>query len=122
MTILLYLIALLWMFTGAAALFAPESTKMYVEKLSNTENTKFLSILPFVFAVVLLLGSGQTTFPMYCQVMGVLAALKGVLCLVLDKEKLKTIMDWYLKMPALAFRMAGFVSGALALILYKIIA
>jgi len=117
---LLYIISLLWMFAGAAIMFAPDQAKKMTEKACSLDH-KVMAAIAFAFSVVLLLGAGNTSFPMYAQVMAVLGAAKGLVYFFGGKEKIQAMLDWWMKTPDVAFRLLGLFSSGLGLILYKII-
>lgn len=122
MRILLYLVSLIWLFIGAALLFAPETIRKVIEQLiGKIKNTKLLAIVPFIVSLILLSGAGSTAFPMFPQVLGVIALLKGAAELLFSKEKIMAIFSWWLGAPELAYRLSGLLVGGLGLILYKII-
>lgn len=122
MRYLLYLISLLWLFAGGALIFAPELVRKLVDRLSKAKNFKLIGTAgPFLVALILFFGAGQTTFPMFAQVLAVIALAKGVAHLVLSPEKVAAIIVWWLGAPEMAQRLWGLLAGGLGLILYKII-
>lgn len=122
MRYLLYIVSLFWIFAGGATLFIPDVVRKLVDKFSKHQHFKLIStVVPLVVAVILLLGAGETVFPMFAQVFGVIAIAKGLAGLLLSKEKINAIMGWWLGAPELACRMTGLLTGGIGLILYKVI-
>ncbi|MBW1781056.1 MAG: hypothetical protein JRL30_09985 [Deltaproteobacteria bacterium] len=96
MKALLYIIALLWIASGTLVIVFTEKSREVFKKLFLTEKVKYLSILPFVFGVILIIGAfyNRDIF-WFAFILGLLATSKGLYFYMAPFEQSKALMDWW---------------------------
>ncbi len=96
MKIALYIIAILWVISGTFLIIYTEPARKLLEKVSLTNNTKLLSLLPFVVGVILVVGafSNKNMFWLVL-IIGLLAVFKGVYFLMAPQQQAKALLEWW---------------------------
>jgi len=97
MKIFLYAIALLWIATGAFVVVFTERARDAFKRMFAVRNLRRLSVLPFVFGLVLIIGAfyQQKAF-WFTLILGFLAICKGVYFYAAPPEQSKALMDWWI--------------------------
>lgn len=119
MAIFLYLICLLWFVAGIGMLVLPEKIQKLYERIAKIKNFAVFAVVPIVLGILFFLSSGSVFFPTLVQVLGVLAILKGLVTLVVKREKVIEVLQWWLTAPVLVIRFWGIFILALAVILFR---
>jgi amino acid transporter len=95
MTIVLYIIAILWIVVGTFIVIYTEGTREFYKKLFLRDNVKWMAVLPFIFGVILVVGA------FYCErlfwlaiILGILALAKGVYIFLAPSSQIKGLLDW----------------------------
>jgi len=86
-----------------------------------TEKVKRLSVLPFVFGVVLIIGAflNKEIF-WFALILGLLATSKGVYLYMAPPEQIKALMDWwFFKARPETVRLMGLVLFVLGIALFS---
>ena len=121
MTILLYVIALLWIVTGTSLIVFTEKTRDVFKKMFFTEKIKRLSFLPFIFGVVLIIGAffNRDIFWLIF-ILGLLATSKGVYFYMAPPQQTKALMEWwFIKAKPETIRVMGLFVFVLGVALFS---
>jgi len=121
MKILLYVVALLWISSGTFVVVFTEKAKEIFKRMFFTEKVKRLSVLPFVFGVVLIIGAflNKEIF-WFALILGLLATSKGVYLYMAPPEQIKALMDWwFFKARPETVRLMGLVLFVLGIALFS---
>ena len=96
MKALLYVIALLWIGAGTFVIVFTERTREVMKTMFLTEKVKRLSVLPFVFGVVLIIGAffNRDLF-WFAFILGLLATSKGIYFYMAPIEQSKGLLEWW---------------------------
>ena len=96
MKALLYLISILWIATGTFVVVFTQKYREVFKKVFPTQKPKLLSILPFAFGIVLIIGAffNRDVF-WFVFSLGLLAILKGIYLYLAPLEQSKALMDWW---------------------------
>ena len=108
LSIFRWILGIGWIAVGVLMVFA---TGMAKEKiLSKILNAKIKSvgIIPIVVGVILLLAAGDNRHTLFVTLLGILAIVKGVMCIVAT-EKMEKIRDWWLKADDKVYKISGAV-------------
>jgi len=96
MKIALYIIAILWVISGTFLIIYTEPARKLLKKVSLTNNTKLLSLLPFVVGVILVVGAFFNKGMFWLVfIVGLLAVLKGVYFFVAPQQQVKALLEWW---------------------------
>lgn len=96
MKIFLYIIALLWIASGTFVVVFTDKARDVFKRIFSTENVRRLSVLPFVFGLVLIIGTfyHKEAF-WFILILGLLAITKGVYLYLAPPEHSRALMDWW---------------------------
>ncbi len=113
MVALIKLFGIVIVIMGVAFMLRPELLKQYL--LFWTQNKKLYlgAIISAVAGAVLLSGAPQCRIAWIVTVAGIWGILKGVLILILGKEKMISTIKWWHKRPAKTVR--AMATGAVAI-------
>lgn len=93
----LFVIALVYIMFGTLLFFATGLTReKYVSKLNIRDPRKW-SPLPLAAGVLFLLAASSTSQSTFIIALGLLALLKGLFFLFGPQEKVKSMIDWWMK-------------------------
>jgi len=93
----LFVIALVYIMFGTLLLFATGFTRdQYVSKLKIDDPRKW-SPLPLVGGLLFLLSASSSSQAIFIIVLGLLALLKGLIFLFGPQEKVKSMIEWWIK-------------------------
>lgn len=119
----LYFMAALWLVVGVGLLIIPELIRrVYIVKLGQIRNIKPLSVLPILFGVLFFLSADYLRVNTFGYAMGLMAIFKGLYFLILDKDKIKKVLDWSANSPVEFLRLWGAFVIFLGLILLSLLA
>ena len=121
MTVLLYVIALLWIVAGTSLIVFTEKTRDIFKKMFLTEKVKRLSFLPFIFGVVLIIGAffNRDIFWLIF-ILGLLATSKGVYFYMAPPQQTKALMEWwFIKAQPETIRVMGLIVFVLGVALFS---
>ena len=110
--ILIILMAILY-------LIKPDALKWLINFIKKGKRIYFIALLRFALAVLFLLAARDCYIPAGIIAFGILFIISGSLILILGAEKIRTILEWYLKQSALFLRILALIALAIgALIIY----
>ncbi|OGW74913.1 MAG: hypothetical protein A2Z72_00060 [Omnitrophica bacterium RBG_13_46_9] len=104
----LYLIGIFWVITGALLAFTPEVAKnKFLKKLKNAPLKK-LGVVPIIAGILLLISASYNRYRLLIILFGLLAILKGALCIAAT-DKMEKMRDWWFKASNGIYRIWGTV-------------
>jgi hypothetical protein len=112
MTVVLYILAILWIVAGTFLVLYTESTKEVFRKLFFTDHFRWLAALPLIFGVILVLGAFSHKDMFWLVfVLGLLGLLKGVFLIMGPSAQIKRLLDWWFhKASERTIRLNGLIS------------
>lgn len=118
----LYLIAFLWLVVGISLLVLPELVrKMYLRKVAKIGSLKLVGIIPLSVGVLFFLSTNYLLVDAFGYAMGLMALFKGLTILLVKKDRMVQLMNWWVEAPSEVLRMSGVLLLALALTLLSLI-
>jgi len=121
MSWVLYFIVFLWTIAGILFLFAPAQGKKLYRKIVNNGSFWLWGIIALVFSYLLWRSAAIVLQPWFVQLLAVLAGIKGICCLIIPKDKFRVLIDRFLQMSDVAFRIWGVVILFLAYFLLSVL-
>jgi hypothetical protein len=121
MKVLLYTIALLWIASGTFVIVFTERARDLFKKVFFTEKVRRLSPLPFVFGLILIVGSFcYREIFWFALILGLLAVAKAVYLFMAPPEQTKALIDWwFFKARPETARLVGLVLFVLGIALFS---
>ena len=104
MKIVIQSVGIIFVFAGAANLLKPEIMKSVMEFFKQGKRLYFAGVIRLVLAIIFLIGARDCNIPWVMIVLGILIMVSGLLIFVIRLEKLKSIIEWWQKRPALLLR------------------
>ena len=117
MVILVKLFAIAIVVLGVVFLLSPKAIKQYMNFWAKGKNYYLAGILSILFSIVFLLAASQCKLPLVVAVLGIWSLIKGIVILVRGPEKLKSMIDWWMKRPIGVLRLTGFLALAIGVLL-----
>lgn len=104
--IFLYLWGILWVAMGSLMVFVPDLLKSNVfVKLKEIPLKKF-GVIPIAISILFFLSAPYSRFKLFIVVLGILALIKGILCIVAT-DKMQQITNKFVKMKSIVYRAVG---------------
>ena len=121
MKVLLYIVALLWIVSGTFLIVFTEKTREIFKRMFLIENIKLLSILPFIFGAILIIGAFFNKDIFWLAfVLGLLATSKGVYFYMAPSQQSKALMEWwFFKARPETVRFFGLITFVLGVALFS---
>ncbi|HOX54136.1 MAG: hypothetical protein PHI86_00300 [Candidatus Omnitrophica bacterium] len=118
----LYLIAFLWLVVGLSLLVLPELVrKAYLRKVAKVAVIKIIAIVPMSVGILFFLSTNNLLVDGFGYAMGLVALFKGLTFLLVKKERMTQVINWWVEAPSEVLRMGGVLLLALALTLLSLI-
>lgn len=118
----LYLVAFLWLVVGLSLLALPELVrKMYLRKVAKIGTLKLIGIIPLSVGILFFLSTNYLLVDAFGYAMGLVALFKGLSILLVKKDRMVQLMNWWVEAPSEVLRMSGVLLMALALTLLSLI-
>jgi len=92
----LYAISLIWISVGCCTILYTNETKNIIRSLIKTIDQKILSILPFIFGILLLFSASASRNPWFIRLIGFMGITKGLFIFITPKGFYDKFSDWYL--------------------------
>ncbi len=100
-------------------LLKPQFMKQIMEFFKQGKRIYFAALLRLVLAVVFLLAARECDITWVIVLLGILFLISALLIFILGAEKVKSILDWYLKQSLLVLRLFALIALAVgAIIIY----
>lgn len=95
-TLILYIIAIVWIGLGTFLIVFTDRTREALARVFLTERIKRLSLLPFVFGGVLIIGAFVSSDPFwFVFLLGILGVVKGVYWMMAPPAQAKGLLEWW---------------------------
>ena len=119
MATIIKIIGILIVLMAILYLIKPDVIKWLFEFVKKGKRIYFVALIRFALAIVFLLGAHDCRFPKVIAAFGILFIISGSLILILGAEKIRTMLEWYLKQSALFLRILALIALAIgAIIIY----
>jgi hypothetical protein len=121
MLILVKIIGIIIAAIGLAVLLSPKVMKQIIDFWKKGMKPYLAGIIRIAIGLVFLSAAKESRLPIVITVLGILVIIKGVLLFILGLERIRKILDWWDKQPALLMRFLGLLAlGVGLLILYSV--
>ncbi|MFA5392354.1 MAG: hypothetical protein WC306_01495 [Candidatus Paceibacterota bacterium] len=120
----LYLLIAVWTIFGVIALILPKKVKSLSKGLINCLPFWFWGLICLAFAYFLWQAQVLATTPftsLVIQIIAILAGIKGLLVIILPKNKLENWLIPWLNFPDLVYRIIGIIVLLLAYYIFQIL-
>jgi uncharacterized protein YjeT (DUF2065 family) len=97
-------LGILFAVMGIVYLLRPDFIKWLMEFFKKGNRIYFSGVLRFALAVVFLVGASRCRYFWIIFAFGILFLIGGLLIFTLGPEKIRRMLDWYLKQSNLVFR------------------
>jgi len=118
---ILYLVIALWALFGILALILPKKAKDFSSKLTRSAPYWLWGIIALIIAVLLWQSTGLVSVPLFIQILAVLAGIKGLFLLVLPKSKTDAMLNYWVNVSDVFYRVLGIVYLVLAYYIFQVL-
>jgi uncharacterized protein YjeT (DUF2065 family) len=106
----LYAFSLIWISFGAGIIIYTRESKSMIKSLVTDLDRRFLSVLPAIFGVFLIIAATESRHSWFIRLIGILAVLKGGFIFWNPQNLYNKILDWYLNsLSDQTFRFFGII-------------
>ncbi len=96
MTVLLYIISIIWIAAGVFLIIYTDRYREFSKKVFPTDKLKVWAVVPLFFGVVLVLGAFFEKDVFWLAfILGLLALLKGVYLIAGPSAQAKKLVEWW---------------------------
>ena len=107
----LYAFSLIWISFGAGIIIYTRESKSMIKSLVTDLDRRFLSVLPAIFGVFLIIAATESRHSWFIRLIGILAVLKGGFIFWNPQNLYNKIVDWYLNSVSdQTFRFFGIIT------------
>jgi uncharacterized protein YjeT (DUF2065 family) len=102
-----WFVGLVGLFYIVFGLFGLASTKKTNLALSNfIKNTKrqTLGLIALIFGVLFIISASATQAAWFVLALGIIACLKGAMCILVPQKQIKEMIDWWFSAPDLVYK------------------
>lgn len=117
----LYLLIAVWAIFGVIALILPKKVKSLSKGLTSRLPYWFWGLVCLAFAYFLWQAQALTTIPLVIQIIAILAGIKGLLVIILPKNKLENWIASWLNFSDIVYRILGIIILLLAYYTFQIL-
>jgi len=118
---ILYLLVILWGIFGILMLFVPKTAKSLALKFTHSGPYWVWGIIALIIAVLLWQSANLLSNPLLIQILAVWAGIKGLLMLLLPKNKMNNMLNYWTGISDVFFRVFGVVLLVLAYYIFRIL-
>jgi len=118
---ILYLLVILWGIFGILMLFIPKTAKSLALKFTHSGPYWVWGIIALIIAVLLWQSANLLSNPLLIQILAVWAGIKGLLMLLLPKNKMNNMLNYWTGISDVFFRVFGVVLLVLAYYIFRIL-
>jgi len=118
---ILYLLVILWGIFGILMLFIPKTAKSLALKFTHSGPYWVWGIIALIIAVLLWQSANLLSNPLLIQILAVWAGIKGLLMLLLPKNKMNSMLNYWTGISDVFFRVFGVVLLVLAYYIFRIL-
>ena len=106
----LYAFSLIWISFGAGIIIYTRESKSMIKGFVTNLDRRFLSVLPAIFGVFLIVAATESRHSWFIRLIGILAVLKGGFIFWNPQNLYNKIVDWYLNsLSDQTFRFFGII-------------
>ncbi|MGW8324750.1 MAG: hypothetical protein ACWGNI_03530 [Desulfobacterales bacterium] len=106
----LYAFSFIWISFGAGIIIYTRESKSMIKSLVTDLDRRFLSVLPAIFGVFLIIAATESRHSWFLRLIGILAVLKGGFIFWNPQNLYNKIVDWYLNsLSDQTFRFFGII-------------
>ncbi len=91
----LYLVSIIWIIMGTVLVLYTDWIRSSLKELVEKKNYRFLSPIPFVFGVLLVISAGWSEFFWLIFLLGLVGVAKGLYLFLAPKNQLEIVMKWW---------------------------
>ncbi len=96
MIIVLYVVSILWIASGAFLIMYTESTRGVFKKIFPAERAKWFAVCPVVIGLILVAGAFFSREMFWLAIiLGLLALAKGIYLFVGPSKQIKAVLEWW---------------------------
>ena len=110
MTVLVKLFGIFVLIFGIAIAIKPLIINNYLSFCKKDNYLKIGGIIAILFGIVFLIAASGCRLAWLITILGIWSIIKGVLLLVISKEKLSAYLDWWQSKPSLVLRILGVIT------------
>jgi len=92
----LYAFSLIWISFGAGIIIYTRESKSMIKSFVTNLDRRFLSVLPTIFGVFLIIAATESRHSWFIRLIGILAVLKGGFIFWNPQNLYNKTVDWYL--------------------------
>ena len=102
-------LGMLFALMGIAYLLRPDIVKKLMVFFKKGKRIYLAGLIRFALAVVFFVAARECRYPWIIFATGIIFLIGGLLIFMLGPEKIRRILDWYEKQPALIFRVIALI-------------
>lgn len=111
MTGVLYAISILIIVTGCCTILYTAETRMFVKRLFDEIDRKFLSVFEVIIGILLLVSATSTHHPWFIRLIGLMAVIEGGVLFLIPKNLYDEVIHWYVhSLSDQTYRLFGILS------------
>jgi len=118
---ILYLLIVLWGIFGILMLFVPKTAKSLALKFTHSGPYWVWGIIALIIAVLLWRSANSLSAPLLIQILAVWAGIKGLFMLFLPKSKMDGMLNYWIGISDVFFRVFGVVLLVLAYYIFRVL-
>ena len=118
---ILYLLIVLWGIFGILMLFVPKTAKSLALKFTHSGPYWVWGIIALIIAVLLWRSANSLSAPLLIQILAVWAGIKGLFMLFLPKSKMDSMLNYWIGISDVFFRVFGVVLLVLAYYIFRVL-
>jgi uncharacterized protein YjeT (DUF2065 family) len=118
---IIYLFIVLWTIISILALFVPKTTKKFMLKLSHSGPFWLWGVIALVLGYVFWQSTVLVSVALVMQILAVLAIIKGLIFLLMPKSTVNRILDYWMNISDISFRIFGLALLVFAYYLFQIL-
>jgi len=121
MSWILYLLVVLWGIFGVLALILPKKAKDLSLKVTRSGPYWIWGIIALIMAILLWQSASLVSAPLLIQIFAVFAGIKGLCLLVLPKSKTDAMLNCWVNISDVFYRVLGIVLLILAYYIFQML-
>jgi hypothetical protein len=118
---ILYLLIALWGIFGILMLFVPKTAKDLALKFTHSGPYWVWGIIALIIAVLLWQSAELVSTPLLIQILAVWAGIKGLFMLLLPKSKMDGMLNYWIGISDVFFRVFGVVLLVVAYYIFQML-
>ena len=120
MNIIVQCVGVAILLLGIVYLLKPDTVKWLMRFFRQGGRIYFAGVIRLVLAVIFLLAASECDIRWVIVMFGIIFLISGVLIFVMGPERVRSLLDWYLKQSVFIFRVIALcVTAVGAVIIYS---